>query len=106
MGTLTFLPIDAGTGPASPACADAMRIRSIESTDYDDPNSTDWAFQFMVETDDSIPAPRKMQTDDVDPPRPGSELRHPIYLWSCCSCGSDIDYRGNHWEGAVQPSAK
>ncbi len=32
----------------------------IESTDYDDPNATDWAFQFMIETDDLIPAPRQL----------------------------------------------
>jgi len=32
---------------------------SIQSTDYDEPNATDWAFQFTVETDDPIPAPRK-----------------------------------------------
>jgi hypothetical protein len=31
----------------------------IESTDYEDPNVTDWAFRFTVETDGPIPEPRK-----------------------------------------------
>ena len=31
----------------------------IESTDYDDPNVADWAFEFTVETVDPIPEPRE-----------------------------------------------
>jgi hypothetical protein len=34
--------------------------RVIQSTDYDDPEASDWAFQFTLETDDPIPAPRRM----------------------------------------------
>ena len=31
----------------------------VESTDYDDPVVTNWAFDFTVETSDPIPAPRR-----------------------------------------------
>jgi hypothetical protein len=31
---------------------------AIDSTDYEDPAATDWAFEFILETDDAIPAPR------------------------------------------------
>lgn len=33
---------------------------SIDSTDFVEPDVTDWVFQFTVETDDSIPEPRKL----------------------------------------------
>jgi hypothetical protein len=32
---------------------------SIESTEYEDPDAENWVFRFAVETDDSIPEPRK-----------------------------------------------
>jgi hypothetical protein len=37
-----------GYGPGTP----------IESTDFDDPDTDDWAFEFTVDTDDPIPKPR------------------------------------------------
>jgi hypothetical protein len=30
----------------------------IDSTDYDDPEETEWAFEFTVDTDDQVPSPR------------------------------------------------
>lgn len=30
----------------------------VESTDYDDPVVTEWAFEFTVETEDQVPSPR------------------------------------------------
>ncbi len=32
----------------------------IESTDYEDSDIDDWAFQFTMDTDDPIPEPRKL----------------------------------------------